>query len=73
MRRLREELGIVSSVSAWTWDLSAGGMLVLSASLDPTREPAVRTEIEAAISRLGRESVDDALSACQDIASQAIG
>jgi zinc protease len=57
VRRLREELGIVSSVSAWTWDLSAGGMLVLSASLDPTREPEVRAEIEAAIRRLGRESV----------------
>ncbi len=57
VRRLREELGIVSSVGAWTWDLSAGGMLVLSASLEPAREPEVRAEMEAAIVRLTRESV----------------
>jgi zinc protease len=57
VRRLREELGIVSSASAWTWDLSAGGMLVLGASLEPAREPEVRAEIEAAIERLTRELV----------------
>jgi zinc protease len=57
VRRLREELGIVSSASAWTWDLSAGGMLGLAASLEPARESEVRAEMEAAITRLTRESV----------------
>jgi len=57
VRRLREELGIVSAISAWTWDLSAGGMLVVSASAEPDREPQVRAEIESAIARLSRDLV----------------
>lgn len=55
--RLREELGIVTTLSAWTWDLSAGGMLVVNAGCEPDREDQVRREIEAALVRLGRELV----------------
>jgi zinc protease len=55
--RLREELGIVTALSAWTWDLSAGGMLVVNAACEPDREAQVRREIEAALIRLGRELV----------------
>lgn len=55
VQRLREELGIVSGVSAWTWDLTRGGMLVVNAGCEPDREAQVRDEIEAAVSRLGRE------------------
>jgi zinc protease len=55
VRRLREELGIVSSISAWTWDLTAGGMLVVSASAEPDREAQVQSEIESAIARLSRD------------------
>ncbi len=57
VQRLREELGIVTAISAWTWDLSAGGMLVVSAGCEPDREGQVRGEIETAIARLGRELV----------------
>lgn len=55
VQRLREELGIVTAVSAWTWDLSAGGMLVVNAAFEPDREAQVRGEIEATLTRLGRE------------------
>ncbi len=55
--RLREELGIVTAISAWTWDLSAGGMFVVSAACEPDREAQVLSEIEAALVRLGRELV----------------
>jgi zinc protease len=55
VRRLREELGIVSNISAWTWDLTAGGMLVVSASAEPDREAQVQAEIESAIARLGKD------------------
>jgi zinc protease len=54
-QRLREELGIVTAVSAWTWDLSAGGMLVVNAGFEPDREAQVLSEIEATLIRLGRE------------------
>lgn len=57
VRRLREELGIVSAVSAWTWDLSRGGMLAVSAGFEPDREAQVRDEIEAALARLARDLV----------------
>lgn len=52
VRRLREELGIVTSISAWTWDLSAGGMFAISATLEPGREAAVRAEIERQLAAL---------------------
>jgi zinc protease len=55
VQRLREELGIVTAVSAWTWDLSAGGMLIVNAGFEPDREAQVRAEIEAALGRIGRE------------------
>jgi zinc protease len=57
VKRLREELGIVSSISAWTWDLSAGGMLVISAGFEPDREGQVREEIEQGLRRLAQEPV----------------
>ena len=57
VKRLREELGIVSGISAWTWDLSRGGMLTVSAGFEPDRESQVRDEIEAHLSRLQREIV----------------
>ncbi len=55
VQRLREELGIVSGVSAWSWDLSRGGMLVVSAGCEPDRESQVRGEIESALDKLRRE------------------
>jgi zinc protease len=45
VRRLREELGIVTSISAWTWDLTAGGVFAVSASLEPAHEAQVREEV----------------------------
>jgi zinc protease len=59
VKRLREELGIVSSVSSWTWDLSAGGMMVFSAGFEPEREARVQEELETAIQRLARDPVGE--------------
>ena len=57
VRRLREELGIVSAVSAWTWDLSRGGTLAVNAAFEPDREAQVRDEIDAALDRVARDLV----------------
>jgi zinc protease len=70
VKRLREELGIVSGISAWTWDLSRGGMLTVSAGFEPDREAQVRAEIESHLARLQRETVSqEELARARTVAS----
>ncbi len=57
VRRLREELGIVTSISAWTWDLTGGGFFAITASMQPGDEAQVREEIEAILNDVRQQPV----------------